>query len=53
MLKRLLKSLSAIFAGQMLNITGNLLLAPLFLSRRWTGLYGEWMALSRWLPTLA
>jgi O-antigen/teichoic acid export membrane protein len=46
LLKRLLKSLSALFAGQMVNIVGNLLLVPLFLSRWSTGLYGEWMALS-------
>ena len=45
-LKRLLRSLSAIFAGQFLNIVGNLLLVPLFLSRWSTGVYGEWMALS-------
>ena len=46
MLKRLLRSLTAIFAGQMLNIVGNLLLVPLFLSRWPTAIYGEWMALS-------
>ena len=46
MLKRLFRSMSALFAGQMLNIVGNLLLVPLFLSRWSTGLYGEWMALS-------
>jgi O-antigen/teichoic acid export membrane protein len=46
LLKRLLKSISAIFAGQFLNIVGNLLLVPLFLSRWSTGMYGEWMALS-------
>jgi O-antigen/teichoic acid export membrane protein len=34
------------FAGQVVNIVGNLLLVPLFLSRWSTGLYGEWMALS-------
>lgn len=34
------------FAGQMVNIVGNLLLVPLFLSRWSTGVYGEWMALS-------
>src|ERR1035437_1997597 len=45
-LKRLLRSISAIFAGQFLNIVGNLLLVPLFLSRWSTGMYGEWMALS-------
>ena len=46
MLKRLLKSISAIFAGQMVNVLGTLLLVPLFLSRWSTGIYGEWMALS-------
>ena len=46
MLKRLLRSLSAIFAGQFLNIVGNLFLVPLFLSRWSSGVYGEWMALS-------
>jgi hypothetical protein len=46
LLKRLLSSISAIFAGQLLNIVGNLLLVPLFLSRWSTGTYGEWMALS-------
>src|ERR1035437_5662996 len=46
LLKRLLRSISAIFAGQFLNIVGNLLLVPLFLSRWSTGMYGEWMALS-------
>ena len=46
MLKRLLKSISAIFAGQFLNIVGNLLLVPLFLSRWSSGMYGEWIALS-------
>lgn len=46
MLKRLLKSISAIFAGQFLNVVGNLVLVPLFLSRWSTDLYGEWMALS-------
>jgi O-antigen/teichoic acid export membrane protein len=45
-LKRLLRSISAIFAGHFLNIVGNLLLVPLFLSRWSTGVYGEWMALS-------
>lgn len=46
MLKRLLRSISSIFAGQFLNIVGNLLLVPLFLSRWSSGLYGEWLALS-------
>jgi|ERR1039458_2152311 O-antigen/teichoic acid export membrane protein len=46
LLKRLLRSISAIFAGQFLNIVGNLLLVPLFLSRWSTSMYGEWMALS-------
>src|ERR1017187_7384730 len=46
LLKRLLRSLVAVFAGQFLNIIGNLLLVPLFLSRWSTGMYGEWMALS-------
>ncbi len=46
MLKRLLKSISAIFAGQFLNVVGNLLLVPLFLSRWSSDMYGEWMALS-------
>jgi len=46
LLKRLLKSISAIFAGQFLNVVSNLLLVPLFLSRWSTGVYGEWMALS-------
>lgn len=46
MLKRLLRSIFAIFAGQFLNIVGNLLLVPLFLSRWSTGMYGDWMALS-------
>lgn len=46
MLKRLLRSISAIFAGQFLNIVGNLLLVPLFLSHWSTSMYGEWMALS-------
>ena len=46
MLKRLLRSISAIFAGQFLNIVGNLVLVPLFLSRWSAGMYGEWMALS-------
>lgn len=46
MLKRLLRSLAAIFAGQFLNIVGNLLLVPLFLSQWPSGVYGEWMALS-------
>jgi len=46
LLKRLLRSLSAIFAGQVVNIVGNLLLVPLFLSRWSTGMHGEWMALS-------
>src|ERR1035437_7702324 len=45
LLKRLIKSISAIFAGQFLNIVGNLLLVPLFLSRWSTGMYGEWLAL--------
>jgi O-antigen/teichoic acid export membrane protein len=45
-LKRLLRSISAIFTGQMLNIVGNLLLVPLFLSRWSIGVYGEWIALS-------
>src|ERR1017187_6562914 len=44
-LKRLFRSLSALFAGQFLNIVGNLLLVPLFLSRWSSGVYGEWMAL--------
>jgi O-antigen/teichoic acid export membrane protein len=43
---RLLKSAVALSAGQLLNILGNLLLVPLFLSRWSTGQYGEWMALS-------
>ena len=46
MLKRLLSSISAILAGQFLNVAGNLLLVPLFLSRWSTGVYGEWIALS-------
>jgi O-antigen/teichoic acid export membrane protein len=46
LLKRLLSSISAILAGQFLNIVGNLLLVPLFLARWSTGMYGEWMALS-------
>jgi O-antigen/teichoic acid export membrane protein len=46
LLKRLLSSISAIFAGQFLNIAGNLLLVPLFLSHWSTGVYGEWIALS-------
>src|ERR1035437_7875622 len=36
----------SICAGQLVNVTGNLLLVPLFLSCWSTGLYGEWMALS-------
>jgi hypothetical protein len=36
-LKRLLRSISAILAGQFLNIVGNLRLVPLFLSRWSTG----------------
>jgi hypothetical protein len=46
LLKRLLKSIFAILSGQFLNVVGNLLLLPLFLSRWSTGVYGEWMALS-------
>jgi O-antigen/teichoic acid export membrane protein len=46
LLRRLLKSITAIFAGQFLNIAGNLALVPLFLSRWPTSVYGEWMALS-------
>ena len=46
MLKRVLRSISAIFAGQTVNIIGNLLLVPLFLSRWPLDVYGEWMALS-------
>jgi len=46
MFRRLLRSISAIFAGQFLNIAGNLFLVPLFLSRWSAGEYGEWMALS-------
>lgn len=46
MLKRLLRSISALFAGQVLNAVGNLLLVPLFLARWPAGIYGEWMALS-------
>ena len=46
MLRRLVKSVSAIFAGQLLNIVGNLALVPLFLSHWSTSLYGEWIALS-------
>lgn len=46
MLKRLLTSLCALLAGQMLNIVANLLLVPLFLSRWPVAVYGEWMALS-------
>ena len=46
MLKRLLKSVSALFAGQFLNVVGNLLLVPLFLSRWSSDMFGEWMALS-------
>jgi O-antigen/teichoic acid export membrane protein len=46
LLKRLLRSISAILAGQLLNVVGNLLLVPLFLSLWSTGVYGEWMALS-------
>jgi len=46
LLKRVLKSISAIFAGQMVNIVGNLLLVPLFLSHWPVDVYGEWMALS-------
>jgi O-antigen/teichoic acid export membrane protein len=46
LLKRLIKSMSAIFAGQFLNVVGNLLLVPLFLSRWSSDVYGEWMALS-------
>jgi O-antigen/teichoic acid export membrane protein len=38
--------MSAILAGQVLNVVGNLVLVPLFLSRWSTGVYGEWMALS-------
>jgi len=45
-LKRVLRSISAIFAAQMLNVVGNLVLVPFFLSRWSTGVYGEWMALS-------
>jgi O-antigen/teichoic acid export membrane protein len=45
-LKRLLKSISAYVAGQVLNIVGNFVLVPLFLSRWSAGTYGEWMALS-------
>jgi len=43
---RLLKSAVALSAGQLLNILGNLLLVPLFLSRWSIDQYGEWMALS-------
>ena len=46
MLKRLLSSISALFAEQLLNVVGTLLLVPLFLSRWPIGMYGEWMALS-------
>lgn len=46
MLKRLLRSIAAILAGQFLNVVGNLVLVPLFLTQWSTGLYGEWMALS-------
>lgn len=46
MLKRLIQSLSALFASQILNIAGNLILVPLFLSRWSPAAYGEWMALS-------
>lgn len=46
LIRRLFRSVSAIFAGQFLNIVGNLLLVPLFLSLWSSGTYGEWMALS-------
>src|ERR1019366_5663352 len=46
MLRRLLKSISAIFAGQFLNISSDLAMVPLFLSHWSTAVYGEWMALS-------
>lgn len=46
MLNRMLKSISAIFTAQFLNVVGNLLVVPLFLSTWTTGMYGEWMALS-------
>ncbi len=45
MLKRFVKSISALAAGQVLNVVGNLVLVPLFLSRWSTAKYGEWMAL--------
>lgn len=46
MLKRLLRSIFALLTGQFLNVIGNLLLVPLFLSRWSSGVYGDWMALS-------
>lgn len=46
LLKRVLRSIAALFAGQSLNTIGNLLLVPLFLSRWPKAEYGEWLALS-------
>jgi O-antigen/teichoic acid export membrane protein len=46
LLKRLFKSIVAIISGQFLNVLGNAILVPMFLSRWSTGVYGEWMALS-------
>jgi O-antigen/teichoic acid export membrane protein len=46
LLTRVIKSVVANFAGQLVNIAGNLLLVPLFLSCWSAGVYGEWMALS-------
>jgi len=46
LLKRLLRSIFALLTGQFLNVIGNLLLVPLFLSRWSSGVYGDWMALS-------
>ena len=46
MLKRLFGSISAIFAGQIFNIAGNVAVVPIFLAHWSTGVYGEWMTLS-------
>lgn len=42
----MLRSISALFVGQLVNIIGKLVLVPLYLSLWSTGVYGEWMALS-------
>jgi O-antigen/teichoic acid export membrane protein len=44
--RRLLKSFTALFAGQLLNVVGTLVSVPLFLSHWSPEVYGEWTALS-------